>query len=134
MEPSRAYSTSNRWTTPERPPLDRRVRALVLRLARENPARGCRRIVGELRYRTCDLVTIVNLRWPLLAEYVEAHPETVDALRTGVSESLIEPGDGLDRLMRDRAVLSVIKGTGMKPPVHLDTAVVKRLAGLDDSP
>ena len=42
-----------RWTylhrRPGRPALDRRLQALVLRLARENPAWGYRRIVGELQ-------------------------------------------------------------------------------------
>src|SRR6266508_1053774 len=44
---------ARRWTCPHgrpgRPPVDREVEALVVRLARENQAWGYRRIVGELR-------------------------------------------------------------------------------------
>ena len=43
---------ARKWTYPRerpgRPPLQAQLRVLVLRLARENPTRGCRRVQGEL--------------------------------------------------------------------------------------
>jgi hypothetical protein len=43
---------AKRWTyarPPGRPPIDRQIRMLIIRLARENPRWGYRRIVGELK-------------------------------------------------------------------------------------
>jgi len=67
-----------RWTYPHRPPgrppFDRRVQALVLRLARENPAWGYRRIVGELRSLGIS-VSATSLRTILLRHGLPPAPQ-----------------------------------------------------------
>jgi hypothetical protein len=60
---------ARRWTythrTPGRPPLERSLRELILRLARENPHWGYKRIVGELKRLGID-VSATSVRKLLL--------------------------------------------------------------------
>jgi transposase InsO family protein len=71
-----------RWTylhrTPGRPPLERSLRTLILRLARENPHWGYRRIVGELK--GCGVtVSATSVRKVLLGAGLTPAPERMDS-------------------------------------------------------
>jgi putative transposase len=69
---------ARRWTYPHRkpgrPPLERARRALILRLARENPHWGYRRIVGELKGLGVA-VSATSVRKVLLAGGLQPAPE-----------------------------------------------------------
>jgi transposase InsO family protein len=69
---------ARRWTYPHRrqgrPPIDRELRDLVVRLARENPAWGYRRIVGELR-RLGVTVSASSVRSILLRKGLPPAPQ-----------------------------------------------------------
>jgi putative transposase len=69
---------ARRWTcphkTPGRPPLEPRLRTLILRLARENPNWGYRRIVGELKGLGVS-VSPTSVRKVLLGAGVPPAPE-----------------------------------------------------------
>jgi putative transposase len=67
-----------RWTYPHRrlgrPPLDRKLEALVGRLARENPSWGYRRVVGELRSLGIS-VSATSVRTILLRQGLPPAPQ-----------------------------------------------------------
>jgi hypothetical protein len=69
---------ARRWTYPHRrqgrPPIDRELRDLVVRLARENPAWGYRPIVGELR-RLGVTVSASSVRSILLRKGLPPAPQ-----------------------------------------------------------
>jgi len=69
---------ARRWTYPHkepgRPPLERALRTLILRLARENPHWGYRRIVGELKSLGVA-VSPTSVRKVLLAAGLRPAPE-----------------------------------------------------------
>jgi putative transposase len=69
---------ARRWTyahrAPGRPPLELSLRALILRLARENPHWGYRRIVGELKGSGIT-VSATSVRKVLLEEGLQPGPQ-----------------------------------------------------------
>jgi putative transposase len=69
---------ARRWTYPHRkpgrPPLERSLRTLILRLARENPHWGYRRIVGELKGVGVS-VSATSVRKVLLQAGLQPAPE-----------------------------------------------------------
>src|SRR5712691_5967921 len=69
---------ARRWTyrhkKPGRPPLEQSLRTLILRLARENPHWGYRRIVGELKGLGVT-VSPTSVRKVLLAAGMAPAPE-----------------------------------------------------------
>ena len=88
---------ANRWTYPRRagrPPIGRQVRALIVRLARENPRWGYQRIVGELKglgmgvsattvkkvLREYQLGPAGKRRGPSWREFVRAHAHSMMAV------------------------------------------------------
>jgi transposase InsO family protein len=85
--------TYRRSGRPGRPPIDPEVRALILRLARENPRWGCVRIEGELRrlgirvgattirtlLRTAHLGPALRRTGPTWTEFLRAQADSIIA-------------------------------------------------------
>jgi putative transposase len=73
---------AGRWTyahrAPGRPPLESSLRTLILRLGRENPHWGYKRIVGELKGLGIT-VSATSVRKALLAEGLQPAPERTDS-------------------------------------------------------
>jgi len=75
---------ARRWTyahrRPGRPSLEPALRALIVRLAHENPHWGYRRIVGELR-GVGAMVSATSVRKVLLAEGLQPSPQRTTSTR-----------------------------------------------------
>lgn len=71
------------------------------------------------------LWTILSLRWPLLAEYLEKNPDAVGNI---IKQSIANIPKNLQDLVKDKDVLSVLKGGPTR--VVLDSNVIKQCAFL----
>ncbi len=97
---------------------------------------GILRVIDTLRggspisAEALALWTIITLRWPLLADHLEEHPEMVSHILS--DDKLPEDTDvpeSLRRLVRDREVRRVISGEGIG--TSLDENTVRVLSGLN---
>jgi hypothetical protein len=79
------------------------------------------------------LWTIILLRWPSLAEFLEENPSNVDLIRGKNSVETVKAD--LRELVGKREVLDVLEGTGVK--ASLDEKAIRRIVSLkaqDDAP
>ena len=73
--------------------------------------------------------TIMELRWPLLADYLAARPQAAADLVTGKAPADGRLGDELKALFEDPAVLAVVLGTGEEGAATLNPAAVREIVG-----
>ena len=87
---------------------------------------------GKLAHELA-LWTILTLRWPMLAEYLECRPKSVELIGTQHANDLKGLGAGLDRLFQDQDVVAVVCGTADGVDAQLDEAAIRICAGLRPS-
>lgn len=90
-------------------------------------------IISDLSKRNqLALWTIVRMRWPLLADYLEEYPQYLTNFKTGKSNKNIH-ADVKD-LVKDQDVMDVLSGKGIKDVnginVDLDTEALRRFTSL----
>jgi hypothetical protein len=84
-------------------------------------------IVSDLTKRNqLALWTIVKMRWPLLADYLEEYPQYLENFKKGKTSKAIH-ADLID-LIKDQEVMDVLKGKGIN--AELDADSLKRFTSL----
>jgi hypothetical protein len=80
--------------------------------------------LSEVKIDRSQLVlwTVISLRWPMLADYLEGHPNKLDDFG---KEDVSDIPDALKSLFRDTEICSIIKG---KNPLEIET--IKKCAQL----
>jgi hypothetical protein len=85
-------------------------------------------IVSDLNKRNqLTLWTIVQMRWPLLAEYLEEYPHFLMNFKSGTTNKAIHPD--VRNLLKDQSVMDVLRGKDVNGPgknCQLDEVALKR--------
>lgn len=79
------------------------------------------------------LWAIVSLRWPVLEEYLEEHPEVIDAISEGRvrdGDAPVIPEEALQKLIESEQVKNVFKGGNVG--TSLDSKTVRKIIGISD--
>ena len=74
--------------------------------------------------------TIIELRWPLLADFLAVRPQLVSDLAKGETPTSSTIPADLTELFGDEEVKRVVIGNGDEPIMALDEAAVRGLVGL----
>lgn len=84
-------------------------------------------IISDLTKRNqLALWTIVKMRWPLLADYLEEYPQYLNNFKTGKSNKAIHAD--LKDLIKDQEVMDVLSGKGIN--TELNAEALKRFTSL----
>lgn len=84
-------------------------------------------IISNLEKRNqLALWTIVKMRWPLLADYLEEYPQYLDTFKKGELNNAIHPD--VNDLINEQEVMDVLTGKGIS--VELDGDALKRFIRL----
>ena len=97
-------------------------------------AYGVRRAVDVLRGGQVDkgvlaLWTILEMRWPLLAEYLANHPEKVELFRSEQEPAATDMDKDLMPLYRSRDLRLLIDGTAPGVQARLDAVAIRQCVG-----
>ncbi len=73
------------------------------------------------------LWTLMELKWPLLADYLTDHPEMVDRIGSESASDGIPPD--IKELFTDGAVLAVVQGNDPVRRPALDERTIRKIVG-----
>ncbi len=82
---------------------------------------------GDMETGPLALWTLMELRWPLLADYLSDHPEMVERIGSELASDGIPPD--IKELFTDGAVLAVVQGNDPVRRPALDERTIRKIVG-----
>ncbi len=82
---------------------------------------------GDIETGSLALWTLMELKWPLLADYLTDHPEMVERIGSDLAADGIPPD--IKELFTDSAVLAVVQGNDPVRRPALDERTIRKIVG-----